>query len=148
MGGAVASLLAVLLVDEARWAAPVRVYTFGAPAVGGPDVAQLACLERSHRFVRPGDVAPRRVPVSGYEQHGFDVLIESGRFSCLHSRSARGRARLASEGGVLKTAQLVRALGVEPHNIAGYFREIDNICVLMQRAALELQHKPMALAKL
>ena len=44
MGGAVASLLAVLLVDEARWASPIDVHTFGAPAVGGSDIAQVIII--------------------------------------------------------------------------------------------------------
>lgn len=65
MGGAVASLLACLFAEHAHWPGALAVNTFGAPAIGGPDVSRLPCLRHAHCFVRPGDVVPRRVPALG-----------------------------------------------------------------------------------
>jgi hypothetical protein len=133
MGGAVSSIVAVLIAERARFASPIDILTFGAPPIAGSDVVHVACLENAHRFVRPGDVAAR--PFLTFVQHGVQVDIEPSRFRCTHTSSNVGQLRAASAGGALKTAQQLRALGTEPHEIRGYFKDIDRLFAMMTRGA-------------
>lgn len=134
MGGAVASILAVLVSERARCPAAIETVTFGAPPIGGSDVVQLTCLDNAHRFVRPGDVVPRSFWAGQtFVQHGFEVVIEAGRFRSTHMSSALGQQRAAGAGGALKSAMLLRALGAEPHSVGGHYREIARLCMEMER---------------
>jgi hypothetical protein len=134
MGGAVASILAVLVSERARCMAAVETVTFGAPPIGGSDVVQLTCLDNAQRFVRPGDVVPRSFWAGQtFVQHGFEVVIEAGRFRRTHTSSALGQQRAAGAGGALKSAMLLRALGAEPHSVVGHYRDIGRICEEMER---------------
>lgn len=60
------------------------------------------------------------------------MLLEPNFFDRVHSSSHLGRQRAESAGGVLQTAALVKALGFEPHDIVGYFREIEALFGTMQ----------------
>jgi hypothetical protein len=134
MGGAVASILAVLVSERARCMAAVETMTFGAPPIGGSDVVQLTCLDNALRFVRPGDVVPRSFWAGQtFVQHGFEVVIEAGRFRQTHTSSALGQQRAAGAGGALKSAMLLHALGAEPHSVVGHWRDIGRICEAMER---------------
>jgi hypothetical protein len=128
MGGATASLLAVCLAERAHWREAIHVHTFGAPPVGGSGVARLAVLEQLHRYVRPGDVVPHRVPVSGYQHVGYEVLLTPSRFARIHELASGAQRRATSSGGgVWSSASLLMALGVEPHSIVGYYRDVERL---------------------
>ena len=76
LGGALATLAAPWLC--ARGAAVGGVYTFGAPMVGGPRLAQLfegLPIRNFHRYVYEGDAVPRLPPEPVKYQHATPARV-------------------------------------------------------------------------